>query len=123
MKHCLVSPFAIFGISMEANPDQRQGRLAIRIGPTGQTESYATLNIMKKTIDGIVGKKTNKHVSQAMHIREESAVLIPNPTYGNLRASQLGRGEIDINLCNEWVARSLERSIYAGRSGRNRSGR
>ena len=67
-KHVLFIPFELFEILMEVNHEQSQGILKITIGAAGKTESYATLNIVTKTIGGIVGKKTKEQVSQSMQI-------------------------------------------------------
>ena len=47
MKHVIASPFGVFGILMEVNHEQRQGRLERMIGTSGNAGAYATLNIMK----------------------------------------------------------------------------
>ena len=75
MKHVLVSPFELFEILMEVDHEQKQGRLKIRIGTKGETESNATLNIVTKATDGIVGRKPKEKVPQSM--QSSGSVLIP----------------------------------------------
>ena len=116
MEKVLVIPFELFGILMEVNHEQKQGKLEIMIGTTGQTESYATLNIMTKRIDGIVGKEAKEEVPQAM--QSSGSVLVPNPTYGfPNEGSQLVREKIDRDPWNDWVGRDLEKLIYVERLG------
>ena len=79
----------IFEMLMDVNHEQRQGRWKLRIGPTGKTGTYAALNKVTQTIDGIVGYKSKEEVDQAT--RSSGSIEIPDPTYGYLGASQLER--------------------------------
>ena len=106
-KNVLAIPFGRFEILTEVNREQKHGRLKIRIWTKGKTASYATWNIMTKTIDGIVGKQTKDQVSQAM--LRSGSVLIPIPTYGYLSGVQLERGKIGRDLYNAWAESDLEK--------------
>ena len=67
---------------MEVNREQAHPRLKLRIGPMGETWSYATLNVMGKAIDGIDGRRYVGEATQSL--RNNGAIDIPDPTYGYL---------------------------------------
>ena len=73
----------------------------------GDTGSKSTLNITAQIIGGIIGNTPNEEVAQSMRI--SGSIEIPNPTYGYLRAIQLGREMIGRNLYNAWMV-----EIYKG---------
>ena len=54
--HVLVSPFEPYEMLTEVNNEKEKGRMKSTIGAAGMKESYATLNIMAKTTERIVGK-------------------------------------------------------------------
>ena len=66
LKNFPVSPYGIFEILMEVNRDEKNPRLRLRIGETGDTGSYAALNISTHPIDGLVGRRSVDEAESAL---------------------------------------------------------
>ena len=82
MRRFLVSPYGIFEILMERSRDGPNPKLRHRVGTTGKTGSYATLNIMVESIGGVVGNRPSNEANEAL--RGGGLIAIPNPEYGYL---------------------------------------
>ena len=121
MKHFLARPYEIIEILTELNQMQRQQMLKLRIGSTGKTGSYSTLNIMTQTTDGIAGQRSREEAAQAM--RNNGAIDIPNPKYGYLGRSQITHDRLNQCLYNDWIQRDIGEIIYVYRLGGNSSAR
>ena len=73
--HVLVAPFDLYEMLMEVNREQKQGRLKIGISAAGMEESYATLDVMAKTIEGVVGKMSKDQVLPIEENNKEVGVI------------------------------------------------
>ena len=83
LRHVLVSPYGIFEILMVGNLDERNPMPELRIGATGNTGSYAALNISTHPIDGLVGRRSVEGVNS--ELSRNGGIAIPSTTYGYLR--------------------------------------
>ena len=66
LRHVLVIPYEIYEISMGGNREERNPRLKLRIGTTGNTGIYAALNILTQAIEGVVGRSSVDEVDSEL---------------------------------------------------------
>ena len=121
MNRVPASPYEIYEILAEVNNAHKQPRMKLRIGSTGKTRSYATLNITTQPIVGVFGKKSRDEVTLSM--KNSGSIEIPTPTYCYMRSSQMKHGGIDICRYNDWIQQDLGELIYVDRLGEDSSDR
>ena len=77
LKNFPVSPYGIFEILMEVNRDEKNPRLRLRIGETGNARSYATRNISTQSIGGVAGRRSVDEAESALS--RGGAIATPSP--------------------------------------------
>ena len=90
LRHVLLSPYEVYEISMVGNREGGNPRLKLRVGPTGNTGSYAALNIITHPIGGIVGRRSVAEVDSSLSL--SGYIAIPIPEYGYLMGGRILNG-------------------------------